>query len=243
MLLPLLMLLPLSAHAITKQNADDEYKKGNYQQAIKDYEELLHEGVSADLYYNLGNAYFRTDNITKAILAYERAHLLQPGDDDINYNLQFARSRTIDKITPESEMFFVTWYRSLVNLTSVDGWARTAIFSIVMALVLMLLYLFSPNIVVRKVGFFGAIVFFVLFIMSNLYAYQQKQLLMNRTGAIVIAPTVTVKKTPSVQGSDAFVIHEGTRVDISDKSIKGWRGINLADGREGWVKVEQIEEI
>lgn len=243
MLLPLLMLLPLSTHAITKQNADDEYKKGNYQQAIKDYEELLHEGVSADLYYNLGNSYFRTDNITKAILAYERAHLLQPGDNDINYNLQFARSRTIDKITPESEMFFVTWYRSLVNLTSVDGWARTAIFSIIMALVLMLLYLFSPNIHVRKVGFFGAIVFFVLFIMSNLYAYQQKQLLMNRKGAIVIAPTVTVKKTPSVQGSDAFVIHEGTRVDISDKSIKGWRGVNLADGREGWVKAEQIEEI
>lgn len=238
-----LLLSSLSAHAITKQNADDEYKKGNYQQAIKDYEELLKEGVSADLYYNLGNAYFRTDNITKAVLAYERAHLLNPGDDDINYNLQFARSRTIDKITPESEMFFVTWYHSLVNFTSVDSWARTAIVSIVLVLLLVLLYLFAPSINLRKVGFFGAIIFLVLFLLSNLFAYQQKQMLINRCGAIVIAPTVNVKKTPSASSNDSFVIHEGTHVNITDKSIKGWRNVTLADGREGWVLERQIEEI
>lgn len=238
-----LLLSSLSAHAITKQNADDEYKKGNYQQAIKDYEELLKEGVSAELYYNLGNAYFRTDNITKAVLAYERAHLLNPGDDDINYNLQFARSRTIDKITPESEMFFVTWYHSLVNFTSVDSWARTAIVSIVLVLLLVLLYLFAPSINLRKVGFFGAIIFLVLFLLSNLFAYQQKQMLINRCGAIVIAPTVNVKKTPSASSNDSFVIHEGTHVNITDKSIKGWRNVTLADGREGWVLERQIEEI
>ena len=238
-----LLLSSLSVQAITKQNADDEYKKGNYQQAIKDYEELLKEGVSADLYYNLGNAYFRTDNITKAVLAYERAHLLNPGDVDINFNLQFARSRTIDKITPESEMFFVTWYHSLVNFTSVDSWARTAIVSIVLVLLLVLLYLFSPNINLRKVGFFGANIFLVLFLLSNLFAYQQKKSLINRNGAIVVAPTVNVKKTPSMSSNNTFVIHEGTRVNITDKSIKGWRNITIADGREGWVLERQIEEI
>lgn len=239
----ILLLSSLSVQAITKQNADDEYKKGNYQQAIKDYEELLKEGVSADLYYNLGNAYFRTDNITKAVLAYERAHLLNPGDVDINFNLQFARSRTIDKITPESEMFFVTWYHSLVNFTSVDSWARTAIVSIVLVLLLVLLYLFSPNINLRKVGFFGANIFLVLFLLSNLFAYQQKKSLINRNGAIVVAPTVNVKKTPSMSSNNTFVIHEGTRVNITDKSIKGWRNITIADGREGWVLERQIEEI
>ena len=243
LILALMLLSTMSVHAVTKQNADDEYKKGNYQQAIKDYEELLKDGVSAELYYNLGNAYFRTDNITKAVLAFERAHLLNPGDDDINYNLQFARSRTIDKITPESEMFFVTWYHSLVNFTSVDTWARTAIVSIVLVLLLVLLYLFAPSINLRKVGFFGAILFLALFLLSNLFAYQQKQLLMNRSGAIVIAPTVNVKKTPAVSSNDSFVIHEGTRVNITDKSIKGWRSIALADGREGWVLERQIEEI
>ena len=204
---------------------------------------MLKDGASAELYYNLGNAYFRTDNITKALLAYERAHLLSPGDDDINFNLQFARSRTIDKITPQSEMFFVTWYHSLVNFTSVDKWARTAIVSIVLVLLLVLLYLFSPNINLRKVGFFGAIVFLVLFLLSNLFAYQQKKSRVNRCGAIVIAPTVNVKKTPSASSNDSFVIHEGTRVDITDKSIKGWRNVTVADGREGWVLERQIEEI
>ena len=120
MLLLVTLLLPLTANAITKADGDNEYSRGNYQQAIRDYEELLKQTKSADLYYNLGNAYYRTDNITQAVLAYERALLLSPGDDDIRFNLQMARSKTIDKITPRSEMFFVTWYRALVNITSVD---------------------------------------------------------------------------------------------------------------------------
>ena len=106
---------------------------------------------SAEVYYNLGNAYYRTDNITKAVLNYERAHLLSPGDEDISFNLQFARSKTIDKITPESEMFFVTWWKALVNFTSVDCWAKTGIIAIIMALILVLVYLFGPHIVLRKI--------------------------------------------------------------------------------------------
>ena len=140
-------------------------------------------------------------------------------------------------------MFFVTWYHSLVNFTSVDSWARTAIVSIVLVLLLVLLYLFSPNINLRKVGFFGANIFLVLFLLSNLFAYQQKKSLINRNGAIVVAPTVNVKKTPSMSSNNTFVIHEGTRVNITDKSIKGWRNITIADGREGWVLERQIEEI
>ena len=239
----LMLLLPSQASAITKQNADDEYKKGNYQQAIKDYEELLKNGVSASLYYNLGNAYFRTDNVTKAIIAYERAHQLQPGDEDINFNLQFARSKTIDKITPQSEMFFVTWYHSLVNFTSVDNWARISIGSIVCVLMLVLLYLFAPSVMLRKLGFFGAIFLFVVFLLSNFFAFKQKQMLENHKGAIIISPSVNVKKTPTVSGNDAFVIHEGTRVDITDTSIKDWYSVRLADGREGWILVSQVEKI
>ena len=238
-----LLFASLHVSAVTKQNADDEYQRGNYQQAIKDYEELLKNGVSADIYYNLGNAYYRTDNITKAVLAYERARLLSPGDDDINFNLKFVSGKTIDKITPESEMFFVTWYKALVNFTNVDNWAKIGIASIIVALLLVLLYLFGPNMMFRKVGFFGAALFFVAFLLSNLFAYQQKQVLVNRRGAIVIAPAVNVKKTPSKSSSDQFVIHEGTRVDITDKTMSGWRGIHLADGRDGWIETKQLEEI
>ena len=241
--LMILMLMPLSVNAITKQNADDEYAKGNYQQAIKDYQEILKTGVSSEIYYNLGNAYYRTDNITQALLAYERALQLSPGDNDIRFNLQYARSKTIDKITPETEMFFVTWYNSLVNFTSVDRWANTAIISIVMALLLILVFLFAPQMWARKSGFYGSAVFLLLFAFANLFAFQQKHELETKQGAIVIAPTVNVKKTPAASGTDVFVIHEGTRVDITDRGMKQWRGIKLADGREGWLKTSQIEEI
>lgn len=239
----LMAIVSLSASATTKENADAEYKRGNYQQAIKDYTELLKQGVNADLYYNLGNAYYRTDNVTQAILAYERALMLSPGDDDIRFNLQFATSKTIDKITPESKMFFVTWYQSLVNFTSVDNWAVMAIASIVLVLLLVLMFLFGPNELLRKIGFYGGCLFFILFVFCNFFAYQQKNNLQNRTAAIVIAPSVTVKKTPANGSSDVFVIHEGTKVDITDKGLKDWRGIRLADGREGWLQTRQIEEI
>lgn len=243
MLVAAMMLLPLSAGAITKQNADNEYAKKNYTQAIADYQELLKDGVSADIYYNLGNAYYRTDNITQALLAYERAHLLSPGDADIRFNLEMARSKTIDKITPQSEMFFVTWYKALVNLMSVDGWAYTACLSLLIAIIAMLFYLFHGNDKVRAGGFYASITFIVIFILANIFAFEQRDLLINRTGAIITSPAVTVKNGPSANAGSAFVIHEGTRVDIIDKSLANWRSIRLADGREGWITTKQLEEI
>lgn len=243
LLLALMAWLPSDAGAITKANADSAYARQQYQQAIKDYEELLHDGVSAELYYNLGNAYYRTDNITRAVLNYERALLLSPGDGDIRFNLQMARSKTIDKITPESEMFFVTWYHALVNIMSVDGWARTALVSFALAIVLALAYLFSARIWVRKVGFFGGLAFIAVFILANLFAYQQRQELVNRTGAIIISSAVHVKSTPSKSGTDLFILHEGTKVEITDGTMRGWKEIRVADGKEGWIETSKIEII
>jgi len=103
--------------------------------------------------------------------------------------------------------------------------------------------LFAPSVMLRKLGFFGAIFLFVVFLLSNFFAFQQKQMLENHKGAIIISPSVNVKKTPTVSGNDAFVIHEGTRVDITDTSIKDWYSVRLADGREGWILVSQVEKI
>ena len=243
LLLLTLIMFPMTIHAITKQDADAEYSKGNYQQAIKDYEELLKAGESAEIYYNLGNAYYRTENITRAVLNYERALLLNPADEDIRFNLQMARSKTIDKITPESEMFFFTWYRSLVNLMTIDNWARLAIASIILTLILALVYLFASPLILRKIGFYGGALFLIIFLLSNLFAFQQKQMLMKRNGAIVTAPSVTIKKTPEANSTDQGVIHEGTRVDIIDDTMRDWKEIHLADGREGWIPTSQIEKI
>jgi tetratricopeptide (TPR) repeat protein len=239
----LLMLLPMTANAATKADADSAYVNGNYQEAIKVYESLLKQGESAELYYNLGNAYYRTENITRAVLNYERALLLSPGDGDIRFNLQIARSKTIDKIVPESEMFFVTWYRSLVNIMSVDGWGRMALVSLALVIVLFLVYLFSARVWVQKVGFFGGGILLVVFVFSNFFAWQQRQQLLNREGAIVVAPSVTVKSTPAQNGTDLFILHEGTKVVITDGSMKSWREIRLADGKKGWIESKKIELI
>ena len=239
----LLMMLPMTANAATKADADSAYVNGNYQEAIKVYESLLKQGESAELYYNLGNAYYRTENITRAVLNYERALLLSPGDGDIRFNLQIARSKTIDKIVPESEMFFVTWYRSLVNIMSVDGWGRMALVSLALVIVLFLVYLFSARVWVQKVGFFGGGILLVVFVFSNFFAWQQRQQLLNREGAIVVAPSVTVKSTPAQNGTDLFILHEGTKVVITDGSMKSWREIRLADGKKGWIESKKIELI
>ena len=239
----LMLLLPLGAQAVTKAEADSAYAQGHYQQAITDYQALLKQCASADLYYNLGNAYYRSENITQAVLNYERALLLSPGDRDIRFNLQLARSKTIDKIVPESEMFFITWYHALVNLMSVDGWARTAIFSLALVIVLSLVYLFSQPVWLRKIGFFGGITLLVVFVLANVFASQQKQSLIHRKGAIVMSPSVTVKSTPAANGTDLFILHEGTKVTITDGSMRDWKEIRLADGKEGWIESKKIELI
>ena len=242
-LVVLLLFLPIGMQAATKAEADSAYAQGHYQQAIKAYEQLLKNGVNADIYYNLGNAYYRTDDITRAVLNYERALLLSPGDADIRFNLQMARSKTIDKVTPESELFFITWYRSLVNTMSVDGWARTAVFALALAIVLVLVYLFASRLWLRKVGFFGALVLLLVFVVSNVFAYAQKQALTERKGAIIMESAVSVKSTPAKNGTDLFILHEGTKVTITDNGMRDWKEVRVADGKEGWVETKQIEMI
>ena len=239
----MLLSVPMMAGAVTKADADSTYAQEHYQKAAQQYEQLLKQGVSADLYYNLGNCYYRMDNITLAVLNYERALLLSPGDKDIRFNLQMARSKTIDKIVPESEMFFVTWYRSLVNLMSVDAWARMALISLVAAIILALAYLFANLVWLRKVGFFGGLFFVIIFLLSNLFAWQQKKGLIHRSGAIIIQSAVNVKSTPSKNGTDLFILHEGTKVNITDGSMRGWKKIRVADGKEGWLETKEIEII
>ncbi|RRD02979.1 BatD family protein [Prevotella sp. OH937_COT-195] len=241
----LIMLVPVSVFAENslKSSADNAYHNGNYQQAVNGYEQLLKKGVSPEIYYNLGNAYYRSENITKAIINYERALLLSPGDDDIRFNLQLARSKTIDKITPESEMFFVTWYRSFVSLTNVDGWAYVALASLLVSLCLALVYLFSTRIWLRKVGFFVGLTMLLLFVVSNICAFRQRHILDERTGAVIVSPSVNVKSSPEANATDVFLIHEGTKVDITDDSINEWKYIHLADGREGWISVKALERI
>ncbi len=227
-----------------KVQADEAYAAGNYSEAARLYEQIIAEqGVASAVYYNLGNCYYKTSELGKAILNYERALLLNPGDTDARFNLELARSKTVDKITPLSELFFVTWAKDFANLQGTDAWARTAIVCFIVCLLSSALYLFSRKPALRKVAFFVALFLVVVCIVANAAASYQKSVLEERTQAIVMQPSVTVKSTPDNSGTDLFVLHEGCKVEIKDNSMRGWKEIRLADGNVGWIPVEAIEVI
>ncbi|MDE6348001.1 MAG: tetratricopeptide repeat protein, partial [Bacteroides sp.] len=176
---------------VTKAEGDSAYIRNDYASAIQIYENLLKKGEAAEVYYNLGNSYYKADDIARAILNYERALLLEPGNADIRANLEIARSKTIDKIVPVPEIFFVSWTKSLINCLSIDAWAKWGIVFFILLLVSFSLFFFSKQIRVKKIGFIAGIVFMVLVILSNTFAAQQKSELKNRNEAIVLAPSVT----------------------------------------------------
>ena len=237
-----LLLSFVSASAQTKAEADSAYVQERYEQAISLYNKLLETGASASVYYNLGNAYYRTGDMAHAILAYERAYLMEPGDADIRFNLQLARTKTIDKIVPESEMFFITWFRQMIDWYSADQWGRAVVVCFALFVVSLLLYFFAGRMLWRKVGFGVGVCTLILAVLFHIFAYQQQQLLV-RTHAIVMSSSLTVKSTPSTSGTDLFVLHEGTKVEITDDTMKDWKEIRLADGKVGWVPVKTIERI
>jgi tetratricopeptide (TPR) repeat protein len=227
----------------TKAEGDSAYMKNDYASAIQIYETLLNRGEAADIYYNLGNSYYKAGDIAKAILNYERALLLQPGNGDIRANLEIARSKTIDKVEPVPEIFFVSWTKSLINSMSVDSWAICGVVCFILLIVSLYFFIFSKQIVLKKAGFISGIVFLVVTILANVFASQQKDGLMNRNSAIVMNPSVTVRSTPSESGTSLFILHEGHKVDVKDGSMKDWKEIRLEDGKVGWVPASAIEII
>lgn len=242
-LLYLCLVFTATVKAQNKAEADSAYSKEMYDEAILIYMKLLEKGASADIYYNIGNCFYKKDNIAQAILNYERAALLNPGDANIRFNLDLARSKTIDKIVPKNELFLVTWYRTLINYASVDGWAYIAMISFWIMLLCIGLFLFTHYTLIKKISFFITLLLFIIMLCANLFAYRQSLAVTNRMGAIVIASSVVVKSTPNESGTDLFILHEGTRIDIIDDTMKDWKEIRLADGKIGWMHKDQLEVI
>ena len=232
------------ASAVTKAEADALYEKGDYSEAAAAYKSLLRtHGVAAEVYYNLGNCCYKLDDIPGAVLNYERALLLSPGDADIRANLAMARGRTTDRVVPPSEMFFVTWWRDLSNSMNLAAWTWLGIVSFVLMLVGLLLYMLVTPLVIRKVGFYGAVVLLLVTIVTNLAALSQHLSLTRRQTAIIFAPAVTVKSSPSYTGTDLFLIHEGAKVEILDNSMKEWMEVKFEEGKQGWIPVDAAEII
>lgn len=198
---------------------------------------------SAQEYFQRGNTFYKQCDYAHAMLCYMRAQKSEPLNKDIQHNINITRSKTIDKMPPESNIFFVEWYKALVMTNTIDNWAMISIVSLIAALLLFLAYLFVSNIVVRKVSFYTCVVLFLIFCFSVFFAWNRKYILNTHDTAIVMKESVAIKNLPSTKAPDTAIIHEGTCVRITDKDMKGWFGIRLSDGREGWIRAANVEQI
>lgn len=239
----LLACVAIFAQSDLLKQADAAYTQGDFKQAISLYEEVASsEGVSSDLYYNLGNAWFKEREYPQAILNYERALLLNPGNEDARFNLKLAMLQTTDKIEPISGFFLKDWFNSVRDLKSSNFWAGWGVGAFLLFMAGIFLYVFTRKMLFRKVGFFGGLFFLVICIFSNIFAASQKEKMELREHAIIFTPTVTVKSSPADSGTDLFVIHEGTKVKVRS-TLAGWSEIELADGNIGWLPSSDIEII
>ena len=246
--------LTVSASALsTAQLADSAYNKQNYREAIELYQQsIATEGRSAVLYTNLGNAYFRNDNLGRAVLSYERALKLDPSDGDARQNLAFVRSRIQDRPEDDSS-FFSNMHRSVVASARPDTWAWIAFGVFVLLVGAAALYIFSQNVALRKTGFFGGLVLLFVFAYLLFVAFDSVDRATGTSSAIVTAPSTQLTSAPRGAGSDSdkvVTIHEGTKVEIIDSVATPddpvspvWYNVNINHGTKAWLRATDVERI
>ena len=228
----------------TKAMADSAYAEADYATAIHIYEQLLSaHGESSVIYYNLGGAYYKMDEVARAILNYERALLLDPSNADIKFNLELARSKAVDKNALVNEQLFVRWYRDFASIMSADAWSKVAILCFIILISCLTLFIFSKKSKTKKIIFIFALLSLLSTALANVIASSQTAKLQHRENAIIVEPSVTVRSTPSANGTELFILHEGKKVTIKDDSMKAWKEIEIEDGNIGWLPAEAIERI
>lgn len=231
----------------TWEQAAQAYRDQQYKQSIALYESLVTSALeeqreSAQLYYNLGNAYFRDNQLGKAILSYERAHLLDPGDGDIRHNLRFANARTEDRIIPTSKLFLTNWFNGVRDLFSSNTWATMAVIFFVLFIGCVALFFFLRILWVRKTAFYAGLVLLLFTGITNAFAFSQKKERVQRDAAIVMVAAARANASPDVNSNHLFELHEGTKVTIRS-SDGDWFEIEIANGSVGWMRKENVEII
>jgi tetratricopeptide (TPR) repeat protein len=242
MILALFIILNLSivygnakdADARFKQ-ANSLYSKGEFSKAAGIYEQLLTEGFrSSALHYNLGNTYYRMDETAKSILQYEKALKLDPANDDINFNLQLANLKAVDKINETPKVFIIRWQESLSELYGSGGWAGAALIFIWSAAISFAFFFYTRNPLQKKILFAGTGLFVVLFFICIAFAGVSYAREKANDEAIIMPANVYIKSSPDNTSNDLFILHEGAKVKILD-TIGDWKEIKLADGKKGWA--------
>lgn len=225
------------------QKANKAYQEGFYENAISLYEKVIHQGyTSSELYYNLGNAYFKTDQMPSAILYYERARKLDPNNEDILYNLKIANSKIIDKIDQLPQLFYQRWWSNVKQLFSPDEWAVNTIVLLFLFFAIAVIFLLATSIRVRKILLTSGFIILFVTVLAFIISIQTYNYANNKREAIVYTASLPVKSSPEESGIDLFVIHEGLKVQIIDE-LSGWKEIRIDNGSKGWVKTESLKAI
>lgn len=223
--------------------AVSDYSAGNFQDALKLWIDVYNTGYrSSSLDYNIGNAYFKINDIPNAILFYERAYLLNPSDEDINYNLEVARTLTVDRFQAIPELFFVKWYNFISLFLSANLWASVSLAGFFLCLIFLSAYIYSASYRLKVSGFWLALSFLILSVCSIAFSRHNKTLVYDSHKAIITTPLVSGKSSPDSSGTDLFVLHEGTKVTIGDE-VGDWYEIRLSDGNKGWVPINSFNII
>jgi tetratricopeptide (TPR) repeat protein len=239
----LVLLLVLSADIVSGQEERSvKFKKGveyytasNYQEALKEWLDIYNTGYrSAELDYNIGNAYFKLSNVPGAILFFERARLLRPADNNINYNLRIARTLVVDKFEEIPELFFVRWFDFLSLLLPTNTWAVISLVSFIFSLILLSVYIYSSGYRIKVLGFWAALLFLIISASSLAFTIRNKSLVFDSNKAVIFTPSLNGKSSPDNSGTDLFILHEGSKVTIEDH-VGEWYEIKLSDGNKGWV--------
>ncbi|MBS1650566.1 MAG: tetratricopeptide repeat protein [Bacteroidetes bacterium] len=220
--------------------AEKAYDTKNYKEAIEKYEALVSSGYKAyQLYFNLGNAYYKNNQIGKAIYNYELARKINPNDEDVKINLAIANSKTIDKIDTK-ENFFVTAVKTNLLLSlSTAKWAWLSIFALMLALILTYIFIFSQSVPIKRISFIAGILSVIAFIFMYALGFSALKSKVENKFAVITSKQITVKNEPTLTGSSRFTLHEGTKIRVIENNGE-WVLIKLDNGNEGWLKLADV---
>jgi tetratricopeptide (TPR) repeat protein len=235
--------LNASVSTATIDSAKAAYSKADFKKAITLYERITEQGMEApEVYFNLGNAYYKTNAIGLAILNYERAKKLNPDDEDIKFNLKLANQKIEDKIDAAPQLFLTEWKNGIVYLMDEKGWSILCISFTAIALVLFAVYFASYRSGLKQLGFFGGVILIISAVIVFFIAQHSYNLSKNSSDAIILSPSVTVVGSPDEKGTKLFILHEGTKVSITQDE-DDWMEIKIANGNIGWVKKQNLVAI
>lgn len=235
--------LRASQELSTFEKATEAYNSGAYEEALGLYEEILSSGKhSAALYFNMGNAHYKLGHIAPSIYYFEKALLLDPADQEVKANLAFAQNMTVDAIQPLPDTEIGQAFRGLIGSLTMDQWAILGIVLMSLFVISYLLYfgLSQPNL--KRIALIAGFFMLILSLLSTTAAYLSYNNYLQDQPAIIFNEVVTVRAEPNENASEAFLLHEGTKVQVLD-SLSTWKKIEIADGQTGWMPSDALKQL